>query len=268
MQPELAKDTEISFTPCRTFQDVFDKVAANASQFGILPLANSSVGIIQTTYELLLQYQVSIVADVYLPIHHQLIGFPQTHARDVAAIISHPVALKQCSKFLAQLSWAQPRGFWDTSGAAFHVKEMNDPSLVAIAGEAAAKVTGLSILVPNIEDFSPNETRFAVVAPVAVAMQGVNNNFPSEPKLTCCVELDPESMDFSAFIAATIGKYGAKVTNIITMPIPERTWQYLFIFDLILNSNQQTQSVWTAIRETASKARILGIYTSIHASGN
>ncbi len=266
MQPELAKEVEISFTPCKTFQDVFDKVKTGASKFGVIPLANSSIGTLSTSYELLLQYQVSLVADVYLPIHHQLIGLPNTEPKSIRTVISHPVALKQCTKFLAEMSWAQPRGFWDTSGAAFHVRETNDPTMVAIAGEASAKVTGLSILASNIEDFAHNETRFGIIAPVNVAMQAVNNNFPGRPKLSFCVELDPETIEFHTFIASTIARYGAKVSTLVTLPIPERTWQYLYIFDLDLSSNQQTQSVWAAVRDTATKARILGIYNSIKGS--
>lgn len=268
MQPDIAKETEINFSPCKTFQDVFEKVKSGDSKFGVIPLANSSVGTISTAYELMLQYQVSLVADVYLPIHHMLVGLPQTEPKNIKTVISHPVALKQCTKFLAEMSWAQPHGFWDTSGAAFHVREMNDPTIVAIAGEAAARITGLTILSANIEDFVSNETRFGIIAPVNVAMQAVNNNFPGRPKLSFCVELDPDQIEFYTFIGATIARYGAKVSTLITLPIPERTWQYLYIFDLDLSSNQQTQSLWTAVRETATKARILGIYNSIKGSAS
>ncbi len=214
-------------------------------------------------WELSLQYQVSLISDVYVPIHHQLIGLPNTDPKTVKTVISHPVALKQCIKFLNTMPWMQPTAFWDTSGAAFHVKETNDPTLVAIAGEPAARLTGLSILARDIEDFTHNETRFGIIAPVSVAMDAVTKNFPARPKLTCCVELDPDTVEFAPFVAATIGRHNAKVSNIIPLCIPERTWQYRYILELELSSNQQTQGIWTAIRETASKARIMGIYSSL-----
>ncbi|MBX9666373.1 MAG: hypothetical protein K2X93_02095 [Candidatus Obscuribacterales bacterium] len=261
--PEAAKDVAITFSSSRTFQDVYEKVANGSCQFGVIPLANSSVGSITPAWELSLVFQVSMIADVFVPIHHQLIGLPGTDPRNIKVVLSHPVALKQCTKFLTELNWAESHAYWDTSGAAFHVKETNDPTMVAIAGEAAAKVTGLSILAKNIEDFAHNETRFGIVAPVHVAMEAVAKFFPSRPKLTCCVELDPETVEFSAFVAATIGRYNARVSNIIPLVIPERIWQYRYILELELTSNQQTQNIWSAIRETASKARILGIYSSI-----
>jgi chorismate mutase / prephenate dehydratase len=262
-ESDAAKNLNISFNSARTFQEVFERVATGASQFGVIPLANSSVGAIMPSWELSLQYQVSFITDVYVPVHHQLIGLPNTDPQQVKIVISHPVALKQCINFLNQRPWIQPTGFWDTSGAAFHVKEANDPTIVAIAGEPAARVTGLSILAKDIEDFSHNETRFGIIAPVAVAMDAVTKNFPARPKLTCCVELDPDTVEFASFVAATIGRHNAKVSNIIPLCIPERTWQYRYILELELGSNQQTQGIWAAIREAATKARILGIYSSL-----
>lgn len=214
-------------------------------------------------WELILQYQVSFVSDVYVPIHHQLIGLPNTDPKTLKTVISHPVALKQCIKFLNSMPWIQPSGFWDTSAAAFHVKEAEDPTIAAIAGEPTARLTGLTILARDIEDFSHNETRFGIIAPVALAMEAVTKNFPPKPRLTCCVELDPETIEFAPFVAATIGRHNAKVSNIIPLCIPERTWHYRYILELELASNQQTQGIWTAIRETATKARILGIYSSL-----
>jgi prephenate dehydratase len=261
--PDQAKELSVAFSSSRTFQEVYEKVKSGACQFGVIPLANSSVGAITPAWELILQYQVSFLADVFVPVHHQLMGLPGTDPKDIKVVLSHPVALKQCIKFLNQMPWAAANGFWDTSGAAFHVKEKNDPSIVAIAGEPAARLTGLTILAKDIEDFTHNETRFGIIAPVNVAMDAVSKNFPPRPKLTCCVELDPETSEFANFIAATIGRHNAKVTNIIPLVIPERSWQYRYVLELELSSNQQTQNVWTAIRDTASKARILGVYSSI-----
>lgn len=261
--PEQAKELSVVFSSSRTFQEVYEKVSSGACQFGVIPLANSSVGSITPAWELILQYQVSFIADVYVPIHHQLIGLPGVDPKDIKVVLSHPVALKQCVKFLNSMPWAEASGFWDTSGAAFHVKEKNDPSIVAIAGESSAKITGLTILAKNIEDFSHNETRFGIIAPVNVAMEAVMKNFPTRPKLSCCVELDPEAVEFPNFVAATLGRHNAKVTNIIPLVIPERSWQYRYVFEMDLTSNQQTQNIWTAIRDTATKARILGLYGSI-----
>lgn len=261
--PESAKVLSVDFSSSRTFQEVYEKVATGACNFGVIPLANSSVGAVMPAWELSLQYQVSLIADVFLPIHHQLIGLPNTDPKSIKVVVSHPVALKQCVRFLNQMPWVQTHGFWDTSGAAFHVKEQNDPTIVAIAGEPTAAVTGLTILAKDIEDFSHNETRFGVIAPVTVAMDAVSRNFPPRPKLTCCVELDPDTVEFANFVAATIGRHGARVDNIIPLVIPERTWQYRYILELELSSNQHTQNIWTAIRDTATKARILGVYGSI-----
>lgn len=262
-ESDPSKNELVSYTSSRTFQEVFEKVASGNCQFGVIPLANSSVGAIMPAWELILQYQVSFISDVYVPIHHQLIGLPNTDPQTLKTVISHPVALKQCMKFLSGMPWIQPTGFWDTSGAAFHVKEANDPSIAAIAGEPAARLTGLTILARDIEDFTHNETRFGIVAPVSVAMEAVTRTFPSRPKLTCCVELDPDTVDFAPFVAATIGRHNAKVNNIIPLCIPERTWQYRYILELELANNQQTQGIWASLRDAATKARILGIYSSL-----
>ncbi|MBX3075197.1 hypothetical protein KF728_02420 [Candidatus Obscuribacterales bacterium] len=261
--PKSAEELSVVFESCKSFQEVYDKVRDGECKFGVIPLANSSIGAITPAWELILQYQVSFIADVYVPVHHQLLGLPGTNPKDIKVVLSHPVALKQCIRFLNQMPWAQSTGFWDTSGAAFHVKEQNDPSIVAIAGEASAALTGLTILARDIEDFKHNETRFGIIAPVNVAMDAVSKNFPTRPRLSCCVELDPETIEFSTFVASTIGRHNAKVLSIVPLMIPERSWQYRYVFELELGSNQQTQNIWTAIRDNATKARILGVYSSI-----
>ncbi len=258
----------VVFAPCKTLKGVFDQVASGDSQFGVVPLANSSAGAMQKVYELILDYQVSFLADVYVPIHHQLLGIPGTTPESLKTIVSHPTVFKQCKTFLAKLPQAKIRAYWDTSSAAFFVKQKNDKSIAAIAGVAAAKATKLRILAHNIEDFAQNETRFAVVAPIQVAMQNINLHFPANPIMSCSVELDPDQIDFTNFFSTTIARYGASVLSTVTLPIEEQPWTFRYILDLSVTTNQQAQEVWAAIRESATRARILGIYDSISVSLN
>jgi prephenate dehydratase len=253
----------VRFSPSQTFEDVFKKVFTGETGFGVVPLENSVLGPFTGTYELILRNEVSLLADIYIPIEHHLLGVPGATLANVKSVVSHAVALRQCKRFLDSHPELTPKPYWDTSGAAFLVKDRNDPSVAAIAGTAAVTATGLQILKENIADFEQNETRFGVIAPIAYAMNFVNANFPTNPILSFSVELHGENVDFATFFNTALTPFQPDVAKIITLPIPERPWSNRYVFDLKLKSNAQTQAIWSAIRETATKARILGIYESL-----
>ena len=259
----LANKDFVGFAPCKTLEGVFEQVGSGGSNFGVVPLANSSEGITTRVYELIMDYQVSFMADMYIPIHHQLLGVAGTTPQTVKTIVSHPVVLKQCKKFLSKLPGVKPQAFWDTSSAAFYIKKNNDTSIAAIAGSAAARAAKLQILVPNVEDFTQNETRFAIIAPIQLAMEHIDKDFPKNPIFSCSVELDPDQIDFTAFVNMTLGKLGVTVLNTVTVPVKDSPWVYRYIFDLKVRSNKQAQDVWALIREKATRSRILGIYETI-----
>src|ERR1700722_7509485 len=104
---------KLSYVSCRSFDEIYETLVAKNCTHGVVPLENSSVGSIVANYDLLWQNPVSIVREAYLPVHHNLIGFPDTDIDSIQQVLSHPVALDQCRKFLKSVPNAKAVSYWD-----------------------------------------------------------------------------------------------------------------------------------------------------------
>lgn len=266
--PELdeiygSSTNDIKYTPCQSYDEVVKAVVTDSVDFGILPLENSSVGSAIRSFELLSNNQVALLADLFMPTQHCLIGLPSTKREDIKKIISHPMALKQCRLYLSKLENVDVRPYWDTAGACFYIKRTQDKTVGAIAGEAAAQAAGLKIFDKGVDDFKANETRFGIISKIDLAMGAVKKKFPDSPRLSFSVELDRDNCDLTKFLKETLSPSQSELLNTISFPIAERPWQYIYILEIRVESNEDTQAIWAKVRANASKARILGIYESI-----
>lgn len=258
------KTADIKYTPHQTYDEVVKAVLEGTANFGVLPLENSSVGTMTRSFELITNNQVAILSDLFMSTRHQLIGLPETDPSKIKRIISHPMALKQCRKYLSSLNKMQIRPYWDTAGACFYIKRTNDPSIAAVAGAAAAQAANLKILERDIDDQTNNATRFSIISKIDLAMGAVKTTFPDEPRLSCSVELKRQNYDLTKFLQETVAKAKGELLNVVCFPVPDTPWTYVYILEIAVNSNQETQAVWSSIRTLSNKARILGIYGSIN----
>src|SRR3990170_1172948 len=120
--------------PYREFRDVASAVTAGRADLGLLPIENSLVGSIATNFDLIAESGLAIVAEVVSVVHHCLLGVPGGSPSSLRRVLSHPVALAQCERFLAGLSGVEAVAFYDTAGAAAEVARRSDPTLGAVAG--------------------------------------------------------------------------------------------------------------------------------------
>ena len=266
--PELDKlrgesTTDIKYTPCQSYDEVVKAVVTDAVDYGILPLENSSVGMAVRSYELLSNNQIALLADLFMPTRHCLIGLPDTKIENINRVISHPMALKQCRLYLSRQENIEGRPYWDTAGACFYIKRTQDRTVGAIAGEAAAQAAGLKVFERNIDDFPNNQTRFGIVSKIDLAMGAVKTQFPDSPRLSCSVELNRADYDLTRFLKDTLSPSQAELLNTISFPIAEKPWHYIYILELKVDSSAETQAIWSKVRSLSEKARILGIYESL-----
>jgi prephenate dehydratase len=146
-----------------TFHQVFTAVGSAATDLGVVPVENTTAGIINQTYDLLLETDLHVVGELVLKVEHCLLAPPGTTLSTVKRVKSHPQGLAQCDGFIARYSLeAEP--VFDTAGAARMLAENPEPGLAAIASRRAAQHYGLAILAENIQDFSSNYTRFFVLS--------------------------------------------------------------------------------------------------------
>src|SRR2546421_4004991 len=104
--------------PHREFRDVAQAVVDGRADFGLLPIENSLVGSIATNFDLIAESGLAIVGEVVSSVHHCLLGMAGASRDSLRRVLSHPVALAQCERFLRQLAGVEVVAFYDTAGAA------------------------------------------------------------------------------------------------------------------------------------------------------
>jgi arogenate/prephenate dehydratase len=148
---------------CRTFDDAAAALETDLVDYAVLPVENLIAGSVPGMQQIAARPDFKIVAEVVLPVHHCLMGLPGANVDDLHSVLSHPVALLQCSVFLNAHPRMQRTEWFDTAGAAQHVATLGNIDVAAIAARPAAERYGLTILVENIEDRRDNITRFLVL---------------------------------------------------------------------------------------------------------
>lgn len=148
--------------PCFSFEDALDAVKEGRADRAIIPIENSQNGRVADIHFLLPESGLSIVAEHFLAITHDLMALPGTKG-PFAVAWSHPQALGQSRHFLRDRGIV-PMSYADTAGAAAFIKEQGDPAAAAIAPRLAAELYGLDVVAERVEDAADNTTRFVVLA--------------------------------------------------------------------------------------------------------
>lgn len=245
---------EPRFVPCQTFGDMFHNVASGSTEYGAVPLENSSIGSIVANYDLLWNSSAKIVAEYVLPVHHHLISWPDTDIRSLKTVYSHPAALDQCRGLFQMYPNLAARVHWDTSGSVVDVKESGDRTAAAIAGELAAKEHGMAIVASNVEDFAHNSTRFGLIAAASAPQPELKPPF----KMSCAVELEHKPGALAG-VLTSLAATGANLTKIESRPIGETLWNYRFFIDLELPTDG-VEAVEAALKVYSRNFKVLGRY--------
>jgi prephenate dehydratase len=149
--------------PRRDFEAVGNAVLEGEAELGLLPVENSIAGSVTGAFDVLARGRLVVLGEVILPIRHCLLGVGGARIEYVRRVISHPVALAQCMRFLSTLESAEIVATWDTAGAAQEVAARGEREVAAVAAQGAAERYGLDVLAEGIEDRTDNQTRFLVV---------------------------------------------------------------------------------------------------------
>ena len=149
--------------PCATFEDAFAAVRSGRAALGMIPIENSVAGRVADIHYLMPHSKLHIVAEYFLPVHHQLMAPKAASLKTLKTVESHIHALGQCRKEIRTLGLKAVVAS-DTAGSARQVAEAGDVTRASIATALAAKIYGLKVLRKNIEDESHNTTRFVVLS--------------------------------------------------------------------------------------------------------
>jgi len=213
--------TSAELIPVETIVDVFEEVASERVNFGVVPIENSIQGVVATTLDAIYEYGLKVCGEWYEGISHHLMN--QTgRLEDIKKILSHPQAIAQCRKWLRKRLPSIP--VETVPSTAFAAKwAAVDESVGAIASLMAAKLYHLQIVAKNIEDIRGNSTRFWIIGKV---------------------EVDPTGNDKTSLIFSIADKPGAlfevlkcfaekgiNLTKIESRPSKNEPWKYIFFLD-------------------------------------
>lgn len=237
----------------QTFRDAMEAIEEGSADFAVLPIENSSAGMVSEMYDLLEEFENYIVGEVILPINHYLVGTENTTLESIERVYSHPQALMQCSKFLDRHGSWQQIGAANTAVAAKKILNENDPTQAAICSEHAAEIYGLKILEEKINHNHNNSTRFIVVTNQKIFLKKAQ-------KISICFEVAHESGSLYHLLSHFIYN-DLNMTKIESRPIEGKTWEYRFFVDFEGNmGDAAVKNVIRGLREESKSLKILGNY--------
>ncbi len=247
---------EISSYHVKTWRDTMEDVSSGKADYGVLPIENSTAGIVADIYDLLMEYPLYIVGEQVIRVDHVLLGLPGTSLSDVKTVYSHPQGLAQCEHFLNEHREMKTVEMKNTAEAAKKVREDGDLTHAAIASREAGELYGLSVLAENICHNGENVTRFIIVSRSPVYQKNAG-------KISIYFELPHETGSLYSLLSHIIYN-GLNMTRIESRPIPGKTWEYGFFVDF--EGNLRDGAVKNALRgleAEANRLKILGNYPEI-----
>lgn len=251
MQRYFSKD--VNSFHVHTFRDAMEAIEEGSADFAVLPIENSSAGVVNEVYDLLVEFENYIVGEVVLPINHFLVGTENTSLDTVKRVYSHPQALMQSNKYLEEHADWQQIGVTNTAVAAKKILEENDPTQAAICSEHAAEIYGLKILEEKINHNHNNSTRFIVVTNQKIFLKDAK-------KISICFEVAHESGSLYHLLSHFIYN-DLNMTKIESRPVEGRTWEYRFFVDFEGNmSEPAVKNAIRGLREESRSLKILGNY--------
>ncbi len=237
----------------QTWKDAMDAIASGRADYGVLPIENSTAGIVAEIYDLLVDYDLYIVGEQIIRCEHALLGLPEASIEDIQVVYSHPQALMQCKTFLEGHPQWDTREMGNTAVSAKKVKEDGDVTKGAIASRQAAGFYGLQVLQDAICRNQYNSTRFIIVS-------GRQEYAAHAGKISICFELPHKSGTLYNMLSHFIYN-GLNMTKIESRPIPGRNWEYRFFVDFEGNlEDGAVKNALRGIRQEASQVRVFGNY--------
>ncbi len=243
---------DFQFVPCPTFPAVFRSLQSGQADQAVVAIENSLYGSINTVYDLLSKHNYKIIGELSERIHQHLIGLAGTKSKAVKAVISHPVALEQCSEFLDKfLPRATRTEYYDTAAAVELVKKRGDERYVAIASSLAAELSDLPVLLRNIENDPNNYTRFVVIAP--------DGKIPADADKASLVLQTSHKAGALYRALGIFADTGINLTKLQSRPIPGEVWRYQFYVD-VEAAGKKLHAAIAGLEKQDCKVSLLGEY--------
>ena len=236
-----------------TWRDAMEAIKEGTADYAVLPIENSSAGIVSENYDLLLEYGNYIVGEQTIKIDHALLGLPGTEVEDITCVYSHPQALMQCVDFLDEHREWERISLKNTAMSAKKILEDGRKNQAAIANPLTAEIYGLKVLRESINYSSDNSTRFIIVSGKKMCQKDAD-------KISICFEVPHESGTLYQMLSHFIYN-GLNMNKIESRPIKDKSFEYRFFVDFDGNlSDGAVQNALKGLKEEALELQILGNY--------
>lgn len=248
--------SSIEHVPCVSFDEVFQAAAAGTAQFGVVPVENSTEGVVTRSLDLLLTSPLHIVGEISLLVRHHLLRKGEGSLKGIEAVLAHPQALAQCQGWLTKhLPEAERRAV--SSNAEGARLAATNPAWAAIASDRAGSEFGLHIAAHAIQDDAFNRTRFAVVClPQTLAAPQASGKD--------CVSLVvsvPNRPGAVHDILVPLKQHGVSMTRFESRPARSGQWEYFFYIDVEGHPSQpHVAAALEDLRRLCAFYKVLGTY--------
>jgi len=238
--------------PLAAIDEVFREVEAGAVNYGVVPVENSTEGVVNHTLDNFMTSNLQICGEVELRIHQHLMISDITRADSITRIYSHAQSLAQCRKWLdSHYPNVERVAVASNAEAAKRVK--GEWNAAAIAGDMAAELYGLKVLAEKIEDRPDNSTRFLIIGSQAVPASG-----DDKTSLMVSMRNEPGALHD---LLEPFRRHGVDLTRVETRPSQSGNWTYVFFIDF--KGHRDTGSIAAALAEVSACAadiKVLGSY--------
>lgn len=240
---------------CISIDEVFRATATGAADFGVVPVENSTEGVVARSLDLFLTTPLFIIGETSLFVQHNLLRKTPSTA-GIEAVCAHPQALAQCHSWLSNHLPLVERRPVSSNAEGARLASLN-PSLAGIASTRAGGEYGLHVVAPAIQDDPHNRTRFAIVA------------HPERQPLPTASGHDCTSLVVSVInrpgavhdMLVPLKEHGVSMTRFESRPARSGQWEYYFYIDL--QGHPDSPSVGSALTELRTACaffKVLGTY--------
>ena len=239
------------FVPVESIKEVFDAVESGRTGFGVVPIENSSEGVVSYTLNMFMDYDLKISAEVMLEISQNLISKSGDKAK-IKKVYSNPLAAAQCRRWLESRLPKIPI-LETTSTARAAELASQDAAAAAIASELAAKVYNLQFIEKNIEDSKHNVTRFLVISKEFPAKTGKDKT-----SIMFSIKDKPGAL---YDILSPFKKAKINLTKIESRPSKRKAWEYIFFVDMQGHiDDKKVRRAIDDMKDSCLYLKILGSY--------
>lgn len=235
----------------KSVAEIFDEVERGRADYGVVPIENSTEGVVNLTLDMFIESPLQICAEVLLEISHALLS-RSAQLEDITTVYSHPQALAQCYDWISKnLSHAETKEVFSTAMAAKMAHD--EPRAAAVASEFAAKIYGVPVLKRKIEDNPQNFTRFWVIGKMSPGRTG-------EDKTSLMFSIR-DGVGALYEMLEPFAKYHINLTKIESRPFRKKPWEYIFFIDI--EGHLEDDNIKSALAMVTSNSqfmKVLGSY--------